>query len=80
MNVVNRDTNQRVPITSGNMVVTNIYHWDEVLNSTEHFDSVVHVLSIHRLHMRSTSRPPKKTLQENDTCTRCPLSKFKLNK
>ena len=30
VNVVNRDTNQRVPITSGNMVVTNIYHWDEV--------------------------------------------------
>merc|ERR1712106_309785 len=29
VNVVNRDTNQRVPITSGNMVVTNIYHWDE---------------------------------------------------
>ena len=25
-----RDTNQRVPITSGRMVVTNIYHWDEV--------------------------------------------------
>ena len=30
VNVVNRDTNQRVPITSGSMVVTNIYHWDEV--------------------------------------------------
>jgi hypothetical protein len=30
VNVVNRDTNQRVPITSGEMVVTNIYHWDEV--------------------------------------------------
>ena len=30
VNVVNRDTNQRVPITSGRMVVTNIYHWDEV--------------------------------------------------
>ena len=30
VNVVNRDTNQRVPITSGNMVVTNVYFWDEV--------------------------------------------------
>ena len=30
VNVINRDTNQRVPITSGRMVVTNIYHWDEV--------------------------------------------------
>ncbi|XP_023340211.1 inactive dipeptidyl peptidase 10 [Eurytemora carolleeae] len=30
VNVVNRDTNQRVPITSGAMVVTNIFHWDEV--------------------------------------------------
>ena len=29
VNVINRDTNQRVPITSGRMVVTNIYHWDE---------------------------------------------------
>ena len=28
--MINRDTNQRVPITSGRMVVTNIYHWDEV--------------------------------------------------
>jgi len=32
VNVVNRDTNQRVPITSGAMVVTNILHWDEVNN------------------------------------------------
>ena len=30
VNVINRDTNQRVPITSGEMVVTNLYHWDEV--------------------------------------------------
>jgi len=30
VNVVDRDTNQRVPITSGEMVVTDIYHWDEV--------------------------------------------------
>ena len=30
VNVINRDTNQRVPITSGRMVVTNIYHWDEI--------------------------------------------------
>jgi dipeptidyl-peptidase-4 len=29
VNVINRDTNQRVPITSGNMVVTNVYFWDE---------------------------------------------------
>jgi dipeptidyl-peptidase-4 len=29
VNVINRDTNQRVPITSGAMVVTNILHWDE---------------------------------------------------
>jgi hypothetical protein len=27
--VINRDTNQRVPITSGKMVVIKIYHWDE---------------------------------------------------
>ena len=39
MNVVNRDTNQRVPITSGSMVVTNIYHWDEVSKSC--FEDVV---------------------------------------
>ena len=30
VNVINRDTNQRVPITSGEMVVTKLYHWDEV--------------------------------------------------
>ena len=30
VNVVNRNTNQTVPVTSGNMVVINIYHWDEV--------------------------------------------------
>lgn len=30
VNVINRDTNQRVPITSGAMVVTSIEHWDEV--------------------------------------------------
>ena len=30
VNVINRDTNQRVPITSGEMVVTNLYFWDEV--------------------------------------------------
>ena len=30
VNVVNRNTTQTVPITSGNMVVINIYHWDEV--------------------------------------------------
>ena len=30
VNVINRDTNQRVPITSGNLVVLKIYHWDEV--------------------------------------------------
>ena len=30
VNVINRDTNQRVPITSGAMVVTNILHWDQV--------------------------------------------------
>lgn len=29
VNVINRDTNQRVPITSGEMVVLKIYHWDE---------------------------------------------------
>lgn len=29
VNVINRDTNQRIPITSGKMVVTKIYHWDE---------------------------------------------------
>ncbi|TRY64286.1 hypothetical protein TCAL_02614 [Tigriopus californicus] len=29
VNVINRDTNQRIPITSGNMVVTEIFHWDE---------------------------------------------------
>ena len=29
VNVINRDTNQRVPITTGDMVVTNIYFWDE---------------------------------------------------
>eukprot|EP00095_Tigriopus_kingsejongensis_P009977 maker-scaffold17_size721972-snap-gene-5.18 protein:Tk09977 transcript:maker-scaffold17_size721972-snap-gene-5.18-mRNA-1 annotation:"hypothetical protein DAPPUDRAFT_307138" len=29
VNVVNRDTNQRIPITSGEMVVTEIFHWDE---------------------------------------------------
>ena len=29
VNVINRDTNQRIPITSGEMVVTEIYHWDE---------------------------------------------------
>lgn len=32
VNVINRDTNQRVPITSGEMVVTDIYHWDENLH------------------------------------------------
>lgn len=30
MNVINRETNQRVPITSGDLVVLKIYHWDEV--------------------------------------------------
>ena len=30
VNVINRETNQRVPITSGKMVVTEIYFWDEV--------------------------------------------------
>lgn len=30
VNVINRDTNQRVPITSGDLVVLKIYHWDEV--------------------------------------------------
>ena len=29
MNIVNRDTNQRVPVTSGEMVVTEVMHWDE---------------------------------------------------
>ena len=29
VNVINRDTNQRVPITTGEMVVTNLYFWDE---------------------------------------------------
>ncbi len=29
VNIVNRDTNQRVPVTSGEMVVTELYHWDE---------------------------------------------------
>ena len=32
VNVINRDTNQRVPITTGDMVVTNIYFWDEEEN------------------------------------------------
>ena len=32
VNVINRDTNERVPITSGAMVVTDIYHWDENLH------------------------------------------------
>ena len=67
---MNRDTNQRVPITSGNMVVTNIYHWDEVLNFTEHVDNVVHVLPIPRLHMRSTSRPPRRIVLERDISIR----------
>jgi len=30
VNVINRETNQRVPITSGEMVVLKIYFWDEV--------------------------------------------------
>ena len=30
--LINRDTNERVPLTSGTMVVTQIYHWDEVLH------------------------------------------------
>ncbi len=29
VNIINRDTNQRVPVTSGDMVVTELYHWDE---------------------------------------------------
>lgn len=29
VNIINRDTNQRIPITSGKMVVTKVYHWDE---------------------------------------------------
>jgi len=32
VNVINRDTNERVPITSGAMTVTDIYHWDENLH------------------------------------------------
>jgi len=32
VNIIKRDTNQRVPITSGEMVVTDIYHWDENLH------------------------------------------------
>lgn len=32
VNVINRDTNERIPITSGAMVVTDIYHWDENLH------------------------------------------------
>ena len=35
VNVINRDTNQRVPITSGEMVVTNLYYWDE--GQSSHF-------------------------------------------
>jgi len=29
VNIINRDTNQRIPVTSGAMTVLNIYHWDE---------------------------------------------------
>ena len=68
MNVVNRDTNQRVPITSGSMVVTNIYHWDEVSKSC--YVDVVALIFCCRLPMRSTSRLQKKTHQANAISTR----------
>eukprot|EP00096_Caligus_rogercresseyi_P014799 TRINITY_DN728_c0_g1_i2.p1 TRINITY_DN728_c0_g1~~TRINITY_DN728_c0_g1_i2.p1 ORF type:complete len:505 (-),score=108.80 TRINITY_DN728_c0_g1_i2:135-1649(-) len=32
VNIINRDTNQRIPLTSGKFVVTEISHWDEVLH------------------------------------------------
>jgi hypothetical protein len=38
VNVINRDTNERVPITSGAMVVTDIYHWDENLHLVTFWD------------------------------------------
>ena len=69
VNVVNRDTNQRVPITSGSMVVTNIYHWDEVARSC--YVDVVVLIFFSRLPMRSTSRLRKKTLQANGIFIRC---------
>ena len=69
VNVINRDTNQRVPITSGSMVVTNIYHWDEVAKSC--YVDVVVLIFFSRLPMRSTSRLRKKTLQANGIFIRC---------
>ena len=67
--MVNRDTNQRVPITSGSMVVTNIYHWDEVTKSCS--IEFVALTFFSRSHTRSTSRLRKKTLQANVIFTRC---------
>ena len=66
---MNRDTNQRVPITSGSMVVTNIYHWDEVTKSSS--IDVVALIFFSRSPTRSTSRLRKKTLQANVIFTRC---------
>ena len=75
MNVVNRDTNQRVPITSGSMVVTNIYHWDEVTKSC--YKDVLIFFS--RLPMRSTSRLRKRTLQANAIFIRCQNKRFQMD-
>ena len=68
VNVINRDTNQRVPITSGRMVVTNIYHWDEV-NHEIYFKVAERNHSSYFL-TKNVCRPPRRIPPERDTSTR----------
>ena len=68
VNVINRDTNQRVPITSGRMVVTNIYHWDEV--NHEIYFKVAKRNNAFFLLTKNVGRPPRRIPPERDTSTR----------
>ena len=70
VNVINRDTNQRVPITSGRMVVTNIYHWDEV-NHEIYFKVAQRTKnSFFPFSYKNVARPPRRIPPERDTSTR----------
>ena len=68
VNVINRDTNQRVPITSGRMVVTNIYHWDEV--NHEIYFKVGTIHSLHCYLQLLVDRQQRKILLVRDICTK----------
>ena len=74
VNVINRDTNQRVPITSGRMVVTNIYHWDEVNHEIYFKVYLCLVLTYLKLKTCFLFRPLRRILQEKDICTKWQIS------